>query len=170
MPQSKKEEVQDMLPKMLKAVREWCESQAEHWQRVPNLALEADGRSGYLDDYSYCYHYGFWRIWESSPRGQYLLCSVDCATGVLANDAASFRQGSLVVARDRDVLRLLDRLDEIDAELVITSLEEDAASPQSEYIARSNPHWPSKKEELRQRVGLDNDRPYVRGPWPTKNQ
>lgn len=170
MPQSKKEEVQDMLPKMLKAVREWCESQAELWQRVPNLALEADGRSGYLDDYSYCYHYGFWRIWESSPRGQYLLCSVDCATGVLANDSASFRQGSLVVARDRDVLHLLDRLDEIDAELVIARLEENIATPQSEFIARSNPDWPNKQEGLRQQVGLGYDRPYTRKPWSTKDR
>ncbi|TXI87851.1 MAG: hypothetical protein E6Q36_06770 [Chryseobacterium sp.] len=167
---SKKEAIQTALPKLLRDVREWCESQAELWQRVPNLALEANGRSGYLDDYSYCYSYGFWRIWDSSPRGQYYLCSVDCATGVIAYDAESFRQARLVVARDRDVLHLLDRLDEIDAELVIARLEEHIATPQSEFIAKSNPTWPSKQEKLRQQVGLGYDRPYVRAPWPTRNQ
>lgn len=170
MTDTKKEAIQVVLPKLVKDVREWCESKAELWQRVPNLALEANGRSGYLDDYSYCYNFGFWRIWGRSPRGQYLLCSVDCATGVIAYDAESFRQGRLVVARDRDVLHLLDRLDEIDAELVIARLEENIATPQSEFIARSNPDWPNKQERLRQQVGLGYDRPYTRKPWSTKDR
>lgn len=153
--------VQDLVQDM----RDWCESQVELWQQVPNLALEADGRTGFLGNWGYCYTYGFWRIWESTPRGGYLLCSVDCVSGKLARDTASFKKGELVLASDKEVAQLLMRLDDIDAQKVVENLTAHAQKPISPYITSVNPDWPKMQASIRVRNALGYDKPYKRPTW-----
>jgi hypothetical protein len=155
------------LPQILIEVRQWSESQKELWRQIPNLALEADGKNGYSDDLAYCYNYGFWRIWDhSSYRGMFLLCSVDCSTGRIGNDSASFHHQKFVEATDEAVLRLLSRLDDIDAKLLVKKLKMATKVEQNDYIAKSNPNWEKHKAELRTRIGLSYNTPYIRPPWP----
>lgn len=166
-----KEKIVTKLPQLLLEVRQWSESQKELWQQIPNLALEADGKNGYSDDLAYCYTYGFWRIWDSSSyRGMYLLCSIDCSTGRIGNESASFSQEKFVEATDEAILRLLSRLDDIDASLLLKNLKEAAKKEQKASIAKSNPGWENHKAELRTSVGLGYGKPYVRSSWPTREE
>ena len=149
---------------LVSGIRTWCKSQVELWQQVPNLALEAEGRSGYLDQYSYCYHYGFWRIWAPDHRGStVLLTSVDCASGELAVDVLFERKG-LVLSSEADVLGLGAQLDDIDAAAIIEHLTEKAAQPVQDFIARSNPDWEAQKAEIRRNNGLAYGQPFQRLP------
>ncbi len=163
-----KNELLASVASVISEVRMWCESQVELWQQIPNLALEADGRNGYSANRSYCYNYGFWRIWENSPRGGYLLCSVDCETGKLAYDIDSYKQGSLIIADDKSVVPLLTRLDEIDAAKIIATLEATINTPILGSVASVNPNWPKKQKQIRAATGLGFGVPYARRSWQSQ--
>ncbi len=75
--------------KIVEFVRDYSRSQKEFWQRIPLLALEADGRDGFYDNYYRAYRQGFWALQSSVSRGYYSVY-VDLSTGELV-DAYSAR-------------------------------------------------------------------------------
>lgn len=134
-----KQELTAKAAELATEIRAWSESQVHLWQQVPNLCLEANGRSGYSEHLGSGTG-GLWSIWERSYRGEYWLLSVDCATGQFVGN-----RGVSKPASDQAVLALATRLDEIDAAAIIGSLTELAHAPR--------PSWCSEKEwQLKGRV------------------
>ena len=129
--------------KVVKDMRDYSRSQKELWQRIPLLALEADGRTGFSDNYSRAYRSGFWALDESVSGGDYLVY-VDLATGELVDaysasssisvcDVDVPKDSALTPAREEEVLKLALNLDGLDAQQIVTSLEEEARAPYSSY-------------------------------------
>ncbi len=122
--------------KVVREIHDYSRSQKELWQRIPLLALEADGRTGFSDNYSRAYHNGFWALEGSVSSGHYSVY-VDLATGELVDAYSASRSFSvcdidvpkdstLKPARNVEVLNLAFNLDELDAQKIVASLEEQA--------------------------------------------
>jgi hypothetical protein len=137
--------------KVIESIRDYSRSQKELWRRVPLLALEADGRSGYCDSYSMAYRQGFWPL-AAAP------VYVDLASGELLDAYAA--SGSISIcdldvpkdsvikpARNADVLRLAHNPGELDATRLIRSLEEHASQAYpSYYKAEEQETWRRKRK------------------------
>ena len=146
-------------------VRAFCRSQASLWQTVPYLALEAQGKGGFSDNLYNCLHTGFWMVTHHGSGGSFVACSIDCATGELANQYASIRQERLVLARAEEILPLCSHLDDLDAELVVVKLTEKSAGVLS-GARDSREVWTRERTEFQHRWALHPDRPFIRPPWP----
>ena len=107
-------------------IRTYARSQKELWQLVPWLALEADGRSGYLDNYSRAYHLGVWALRASCSGGSYSVY-VDLATGELIR-AGTFHwdQGKLMPASDDEILMPAANIEELDAASIVKELQKES--------------------------------------------
>lgn len=141
-------------------IREYSESQVHLWQQVPNLFLEADGRTGFSDLFFPCIEHGFWQITDGSGR---VLLSVDCATGRLVHYYATEHQQRLVDARDEDVLWLATRMDEINAAGIIGRLSAKAQMERPSYY--SEKEWEQaerRRINARERYGLGYGKPFTR--------
>lgn len=132
------------------AIRDWCKQNVALWQQVPYLALRADGRSGWSDNYSRAYHWGLWTL--SIVQYGYYSFFVDCATGEVVASPERLNP----VSDDR---LLTIPLTELDAEQVVARLKR----------ASHENHWPSTKEativhrrKLMKQLGLGRDVPYTR--------
>lgn len=108
---------------LLDKIRTQCRAQREHWQQVPLLALQANGRSGYSDRLSMAYNNGYWLL-EASIRDGYYRAAVDCATGEIVNPANPPKP-----AADAEVLRVAASLSQLDAALVCAHLRQRARGP-----------------------------------------
>lgn len=117
---------------LVRTIREYVRSQAETWQLVPYLALEADGRSGYSDNYARAYRQGVWAIESSARDGSYTVY-VDLATGELVNPFSFHEQARCVDAYDSHVLALATNLDQLDAAALVAGLEAAARKPIASY-------------------------------------
>ena len=142
--------------KVIEDIRNYTTSQKELWQKVPLLALEADGRTGFKDNYSRAYNHGFWAL-EGSINNGYYSVYVDLATGDLINPYSSSDQAFEPAGEER-VLKLALNLNELDAQRIVTNLEEKA---QQSYSSHYNP---DKHEEWRNetRAKLNLQEFYVR--------
>lgn len=118
-------------------IRNYTEAQKEFWQKVPWLALQADGRTGHLDHWSIAYSNGLWCI---SPSGQNYTEFVDCATGKLVD-------GQLKELAEGRLLPLASRLQVLDAEVVIEHLRKEAQKQRPSYYSAAQ--W-GRAESLRQ--------------------
>jgi hypothetical protein len=124
--------------KVVESIRNYSRSQRELWQRVPWLALEADGRNGYCDTYARAYSTGCWALEGSVSRGYYSVY-VNLFTGELVSaysvpDDFSVisevpKVSNLRPADNREVLKFALSLDELDAKKLISELEEEAKEP-----------------------------------------
>ena len=109
------------------------------------MALEADGRTGYLDQLSRAYQKGYWALESSVGNGGYQVY-VDLATGELVDaDSVSgttfYIEGGEVylsakdegiersLASDEEVIVLAFHLNELDAQSTVQGLEEEARKP-----------------------------------------
>jgi len=120
-------DIRQLITKRRSLVKDICDysiSQKNLWRRVPYLALEADGRTGFGDNYSRAYNGGFWALDGSIVNGGYEVY-VHLTTGNLVD--AYFASNSLSVsgvdirkesklkrAKDSSILGL--DLDELDAQ------------------------------------------------------
>ena len=104
------------VEKVVEEIRDYSKSQIKLWQRIPLLALEADGRTGFRGNYSKAYHNGFWALDGSFSDGHYLVY-VDLSNGELVDEYV------LKPARNKEVLQLVFNLEELDAQKIVTSLE-----------------------------------------------
>lgn len=127
MPKSLSKEVRDAVRQLAQKTRKASRQQRVLWQQVPYLALQADGRTGYSDQYSRAYHQGYWAV-ESSVRGGSYTIYVDLETGELVNAYDPRR-----TARDEDILNIFPNLHQLDAARVVKELKAGARKPIGSY-------------------------------------
>ena len=124
------------------AVRKTSRDQVDLWRQVPWLALQADGRTGYLDKYSYAYYYGFWDLDVTSSTDLLGISdvsgiTVDLETGELMRARSVYEprapehlyrleESNPEAASEREVLALLHRPELLDAQEVVRHLKEQA--------------------------------------------
>lgn len=84
-------ELEELKDELVENIREYSLSQKEEWQKIPMLALEAEGRTGYSDTRSRAYTQGFWALEPATRNGKYQ-AYVDLATGEIV-DAWSSQVG-----------------------------------------------------------------------------
>lgn len=120
---------------LVKAIREYSLSQSGLWLRVPNLALEADGRGGYSDSYMRAFSSGYWTIDSSSHGGIYTVF-VDLSNGELINPLKLDKEGKDRLAWDERVLEIAQDIDQINAEVIIDEL---MGRTESEYGSWQTP-------------------------------
>jgi len=116
----------------------YVDRQKALWRKVPWLALQADGRTGYLGHFSVAYSNGLWCL---SPSGRALLEFVDCATGKLVD-------GQLNDLDDERVLALASRLRVLNAETVLAELDKERHKERPSYYTVDQ--W-ERAEQWRQR-------------------
>ena len=137
---------------LVSLVRSYAEEQKELWQKVPWLALQANGRDGYSDHYSIAYGSGMWSV---GPEGSNYTDFVDCATGKLVD-------GELRDLSEARVLALASRMEELDAEAIINNLLDEGRKGRPSYCSveewESTERWRKAKaierglEEIYKRV------------------
>lgn len=148
-----KKEITAAKKALVKRIREYARSQKALWQRVPWLALEADGRTGHGDNNSRAYRLGVWALRSSARVGHYHVY-VDLATGVLI-DPFTFhhKKGRLDPASNDAILALADRIDELDAAALVAELEQKAKEPHGSYYSAAEKRaW---RENIRKERGLE---------------
>ena len=125
-------ELQDSVDKLVLDIRKYVSTQKEFWQRVPWLALQADGRTGFNQQYSLAYERGFWVVGGIPPlpiSGAY----VDLASGDLVQPHNAFVEYSLVPAMSGCVIHLAKNLNELDARNLLQELALVAKQPYPSY-------------------------------------
>jgi len=130
---------------IVKDIFTYSKSQKKSWQRIPILALEADGRIGYSEQYSRAYEHGFWALNSSIQNGCYSIY-VDLDTGNLINPHSIELSSRMLDANKESVLNLAFNLDELDTKKIITSLEKKS---KESYSLTYNP---KEQEAWRMRV------------------
>lgn len=149
--------------KIVENIQGYSREQKKLWQRIPSLALEADGRTGFSDAYSMAYHKGFWALNAGIEEdGCYSIC-VDLATGELVQAYSALsdfcqcnsekpKKSKLIPARRADILTLAFSLDELDAPEIINRLKEKAKKPYcSCYDSKKQAEW---RDGLRKELNL----------------
>lgn len=115
---------------LVKMIRKISEEQIDLWQQIPYLALQADGRTGYSDNYARAYHYGYWAI-QSSVNSGYYTVYVCLENGVLVNPRKGTKPD--FPASDEDVLRIAMHMAELNASRIIKDLKAQALTPIPSY-------------------------------------
>jgi hypothetical protein len=103
-------------------LQEYSQSQRKDWQKVPYLALEADGRRGYLDTYAIAYEDGLWIIDRKKTTG------VDLRTGTIVGTWNGFRP-----VKDGELWNISPKA--LDAHATVQSLREEAAQEHASYYS-----------------------------------
>lgn len=140
---------------VVETVRDYARSQKKFWQKIPLLALEADGRKGFSDNYSRAYKSGFWALNGSINGGHYSVY-VDLATGELVDsyfasnsfsvcDSDVPKDSTITLARNEDILKLVFNLEELDAKKIVSSLKKGAKEKYSSYYnSKEKEAWRNK--------------------------
>lgn len=128
---------------LVNLTRELSKSQKRIWQQVPFLALQADGRTGYSDQYSRAYRQGYWAV-ESTVHGGSYSVYVDLETGELVSAFDPRKE-----ARDEEVLMIASNPNQLDAVSLVTEIAKDAERPiGSYYNAQEQEKW--RQETLKE--------------------
>lgn len=129
------EKVKGGMHQVAEEIRRYSREQCGRWRRVPALALEADGRQGYSDQYRMAYSHGFWGI-----GGMY----VDLLSGELVC-FRGFGESVPNPADDATVIALADNLAVLDAKALITRLNVESRKPTLErYDRKQQAEWRAK--------------------------
>ena len=141
------EDIKQVMRNLAARIRRFSENQKDLWQKVPYLALQADGRSGYSDQYARAYGHGFWAIRSSIVNGYYTIC-IDLETGRLVNSS------NLTVApRDETIIPLASALKELDAKDIVADLGKLSTEPTyKEYDPNKQNEW---RNGLIRKLGLN---------------
>lgn len=113
-------------------IRAYAREQVALWRRLPYLALEADGRNGFSDNYSRAYRQGVWAVESSVKSGSYTVY-VDLATGELIDPFAFHANGTISPVGDAAVLALAVSLSELDARDIVEQLKQRSKEPVASY-------------------------------------
>ena len=149
--------LESMTKELIDKIREVSRSQKDTWQQIPFLALQADGRSGYSDQYARAYTQGYWAVRATVRNGSYAVY-VDLETGELVNAFNSRK-----VAEDEDVLLIASSLNQIDVASLIKELRKQVKQPTSpSYNVQEQEKWRQeilkeynlKPREYRRKVSL----------------
>jgi len=137
---------------LAKEIRSFSKSQKEFWQLVPDLALEADGRSGYSDNFSRAYHNGVWAVDSSKDNTGYNVY-VDLATGELISAWAFHDKKELSrPAPDKYIIRI--NPEDLDAGKLVAWLRKWAREEVSRYLTNSAEEIAEWRQEIRRGTGL----------------
>lgn len=130
-------------------IRKAVAIQKDLWQKIPWLALEADGRIGFSSKYACAYERGYLQLEASKINGRYRVY-LDLDTGELF-DAFFIACGINVLASDENVVNLLRNGYELNATETIKNLEQEAKKLQILFL--KNPKgW---REEKRRKFGIE---------------
>lgn len=105
--------------KLAQEIRDYVKSQTKLQRKIPLLALQASGRTGYQDNWDRAYSEGMQIITSSSSDGWYQI-GVDCSTGELINYPIFCFDKKKKPAYDQDVINLSTV--QLDAQTVLTAL------------------------------------------------
>ena len=137
--------------KLVQWIRDYSTSQKSLWRKIPYLALEADGRTGYNDNYGRAYSSGLWHIGYSMY--------VDLESGNLVDSYAASRsfsigdydcekESNLISANSENVLQLVYQIEVLNTSLLVNQLAEEG---KKKYLAIYNPKevekWRDQKRE-----------------------
>lgn len=132
--ESTRQEIESKRASYVEALRVYALAQVEDWKRIPWLALQAEGRSGFTDEGASRYGAGYLRLVNSG--GSYRIF-LDLDTGELCNSFYPIK-----LAPDPLVMQLTP--EDLTASKYIVELEERARRPTISY------YDPAKQEEWRQ--------------------
>jgi hypothetical protein len=124
-------------------IRAHVRAQRDLWRQVPLAALEADGRTGFNDNYSRAYYHGHWALDASLGVGgvRGYTAYIDLASGELVNAYDPKRK-----APDDAVLALALTMDDLDASKILAFLAQAAQSK----ISPGYP--PTHEQDLQERI------------------
>ena len=117
--------IREAQVELAERIREFVRSKKESWQKVPIVALMADGRTGYRDQYRFAYESGYWNL------GGYA-SAVDLATGELITLHGVVGTMNPTLSSDDHVIQYAANLDDLDAESILATLREEAEKSHSE--------------------------------------
>ncbi len=138
---------------LINLIKDYSISQKENWQKIPYLALMADGRTGYGSYHSTAYYHGYWTIF-TDPK-----FFVDLANGELVDLGWNFNESE--EADDQKILDPDFSISYLDTKEIIKDLKEQS------LCSYSNCYDPKKQEQWRNKIIslLDLKKPYERKPW-----
>jgi hypothetical protein len=161
-PKKLEENINNGVRQLLSLINQYSESQKELWREIPYLALEADGRDGFSDNYRRAYKSGFWAL-DSSNLNGYCTVYVDLATGKLVDAyfaSDSFRvvgynipkESQIKPANEENIILLAFNMEELDAREIIASLKKERKISYVSYKdAEEQEAW---RERTRKELGL----------------
>ena len=140
-------DIKDLAERLVASLRELSVSQASLWQQVPYLALQADGRTGYSDQYSRAYRQGYWAIEPSlMDYGSYMIY-VDLETGEFVDGYIPTNS-----ANAKNILMLANYPEQLDVYRIIRYLKKECKKPtQKNYDKKEQKTW---RESLRKKFSL----------------
>jgi hypothetical protein len=125
-------DIEGMGEQLAMMIRNYCENQKDYWKKIPWLALQADGRKGYRNEYAIMYRYGYLRLSASF--------FVDLATGKLVSG-----RNLISPPTDSEILHLAASIQDIDAEKIVEKLEHEAKEPTAKcYNSKEQEKWRKK--------------------------
>lgn len=126
---AKKQDIKKTARELIEKIKSYSRSQKEEWQKVPYLALEADGRGGYSGQLSAAYELGIWMIDYWYCHGDNPL-AIDCTNGEIIRFYTCENELILSKASDKDILGLAYELGyditQIETKKVIKDLKNQA--------------------------------------------
>lgn len=137
-------------------------AQKDFWRKIPHLALEADGITGFSDQLATAYSAGYWKLPSSVRNGKYT-AAVDLDSGKILDADSIFGttydtfHGEVHIppdklerlASDADVIQLAFHMNELNADKIANSLRNQARqSYPSYYKAHKQIEWRNKMREL----------------------
>lgn len=137
-------------------VRKASIDQKELWQLVPNLELEAEGRSGWEDNAFICYEKGLWLVGGPS-NGSRSWYAVDCFTGHIIRTDDFLNKKELHFIDDAAVLSVAP---ELDAQIVVDYLQDHIQEYENPPSYYSDEQWEKNRkwrEEIREKHDLRED-------------
>ena len=156
-------------PTSVTAIRTRVRRQKRLWQRIPLLALMADGRPEHIEQYARAYRLGCWAL-PGRTRDGYFRVYVDLATGELVNPIEFHENGGQPrPVPNRVIRRLKAILAVLDAREIIRGLQRAARhEPLDPADRKRGERWRSR---LRQRLKLQKMfTSYQRQPVPLPSQ
>lgn len=137
------------------AARRASKAQVDLWRQIPWLALQADGRTGHLDQYADAFYSGYW-VFNQGPNTSWSGASVN--TGVCVDLETGELMGSYsaldsdwgnkppVPASAEGILRILAVPEQLDAESIVERLKKKAEQPTGSYYNEE------EKRQWRERI------------------
>lgn len=117
------ESIKTKALELIEDIKKYSEAQSELWQQIPWWANQADGRSGFSDNYNRAFNLGFWPLRGSTESGYYPIF-VDLENGKLVSP-----WNLEDYALDKDILNLANSPEQIDSALLLNKIKEEAKSP-----------------------------------------
>lgn len=131
-----KAKLQEKADALIKEIRQYSESQKELWQKLPYLALQAEGRGEQKGEFvfGHIYYRGYKNL--SCTWGEYShYASIDLETGIIVKTGNIILNHYRYEPADNGLVgKLAGHIDEIDASAALRHFEELASQPYDKSI------------------------------------